>query len=76
MPRESSPCRGISDWMLNTVWRTIMSDAKENSKLFHRELTDTELDAASGGRNKPGRVPANEPVRVPAKVTIPDLELG
>ena len=45
-----------------------MSDAKENSKLFHRELTDTELDAASGGRNKPGRVPA--------KVTIPDLELG
>ena len=54
----------------------IAHTAKENSKLFHRELTDTELDAASGGRNKPGRVPANEPVRVPAKVTIPDLELG
>lgn len=45
-----------------------MSDANDNSKLDHRELTDTELDATSGDRR--------EPTYHPAKVTVPDLRLS
>jgi hypothetical protein len=45
-----------------------MSDANDNSKLDHRELTDIELDATSGGRR--------EPTYHPAKVTVPDLKLS
>jgi bacteriocin-like protein len=49
-------------------WRKIMSGSNDNSTRDHRELTDTELNAVSGGRN--------EPTRHPAKVTIPDLKLA
>ena len=45
-----------------------MSDTNESSKLNHRELTDTELGVAIGGRN--------QPIHLPAKVTIPDLKLS
>jgi hypothetical protein len=31
------------------AWRKMMSDTNDNSKLDHRELTDTELDGVSGG---------------------------
>jgi hypothetical protein len=48
-----------------------MSKTNDNSKLNHRKLTDAELDTVSGGR-----VPVNIPVKVPAKVTIPDLKLA
>ena len=40
----------------------------KTSNLDHRELTDTELDAVSGGQR--------EPTYHPAKVTVPDLELS
>jgi len=30
---------------------TTMSNTNDNSKLDHRELTDTELDAVNGGRS-------------------------
>jgi hypothetical protein len=49
-------------------WRKIMSDTNDNSKLDHRELTNTELDAVSGGQR--------EPTYHPAKVTVPDIKLG
>jgi hypothetical protein len=45
-----------------------MRNSNENSKLDHRELSDTELAAASGGRN--------QPTKHPAKVTTPDLKLA
>ena len=45
-----------------------MSNTNDNSKLDHRELTDTELDVVSGGRR--------EPTYHPAKVTVPDLKLS
>ena len=48
-----------------------MSDNCKSSK--HEELSVAELDAASGGRKSGG---GNEPVKVPAKVTIPDLKLA
>ena len=38
-----------------------MSNTNDNSKLDHRELTDTEWDVVSGGS---------------AKVTVPDLKLS
>ncbi len=44
-----------------------MSDTNENSKLDQQELTDTELDAASGGRFSTIH---------PAKVTVPDIKLS
>jgi bacteriocin-like protein len=44
-------------------------DTNDNSKLDHRQqLTDTELDAVSGGQH--------EPTYHPAKVTVPDLKLS
>ena len=43
-------------------------DTDDNSKLDHRELTNTELDAVSGGQR--------EPTYHPAKVTVPDIKLG
>lgn len=45
-----------------------MSDSNDNSTLDHRELTDTELNAVSGGWR--------EPTYHPAKVTVPDLKLS
>ena len=45
-----------------------MYDTNENSKRDRRELTDTELEAASGGRR--------EPTYHRAKVTIADLKLS
>jgi len=44
-----------------------MQSSNDNSKRDHRELTDTELAVASGGR---------EPTKHAAKVTIPDLKLS
>ena len=38
-----------------------------HANLDHRELTDTELDAVSGGQR--------EPTYHPAKVTVPDIKL-
>jgi hypothetical protein len=49
--------------------REMMSDNCKSSKHQGQELSVAELDAASGGRG-------NEPVKVPAKVTIPDLKLA
>ena len=44
-----------------------MSKTNDNtSKPEHRELTDIELDAVSGGQR--------EPTYHPAKVTVPDLK--
>ena len=57
----------------------LMRNSNENSKLDHRELSDTELAAASGGRNQPTRHASggwNPPTKHPAKVTVPDLKLG
>jgi hypothetical protein len=51
--------------MVRAAWMKIMSDINENPKFDHRELTDTELDAASGGRFSTIH---------PAKVTTPDLK--
>jgi hypothetical protein len=47
---------------------TTMSNTNNNSKLDHREVTDTELDAVNGGQR--------EPTYHPAKVTVPDLKLS
>ena len=44
-----------------------MSDGNENPKPDHSELTDAELNAASGGRR--------EPTYHAAKVTVPDIKL-
>jgi bacteriocin-like protein len=44
-----------------------MNDTNSKSD-DHRELTDTELDAVSGGQR--------EPTYHPAKVTVPDLKLS
>jgi bacteriocin-like protein len=44
------------------------NDTNDNSKLDHRELTNTELDSVSGGQR--------EPTYHPAKVTVPDLKLS
>ena len=43
------------------------SFTNDNSRLDHRELTDTELDVVSSGQR--------EPIYHPAKVTVPDLKL-
>jgi hypothetical protein len=44
----------------------IMSENKDTEKT--RELTDTELNAVSGGQR--------EPTYHPAKVTVPDIKLS
>jgi bacteriocin-like protein len=70
LPRALSQCARIIVWMADAGpgWRKLMTDTNDNSKLDYRELTDTELNAVSGGRN--------EPTRHPAKVTVPDLKLS
>ena len=45
-----------------------MGNSCDNSQLDHRELTEAQLDAVSGGRR--------EPTYHPAKVTVPDLKLS
>lgn len=45
-----------------------MRNTNHNSRLDHRELTDTVLDTVSGGRN--------EPTYRPAKVTVPEIKLS
>jgi hypothetical protein len=53
---------------VSPITEKIMSDTNDNSKLDHRELTNTELDSVSGGQR--------EPTYHPAKVTVPDLKLS
>jgi hypothetical protein len=60
-----TPATGGPGWLNGEA---IMSDTNDNSKLDHRELTNTELDAVSGGQR--------EPTYHPAKVTVPDLNLS
>jgi hypothetical protein len=45
----------------------IMSTVNNTCKLDHREITDTELDAVTGGRIC---------TQHPAKVTVPDIKLS